>query len=951
MINKRFVGLAVLVLLAFLLMRWLRPSVPSEVTHARPGMAWRVPGGVAAPEAAAPTIEGLAIPSWFGQRGAPVRRIAGHVTSNGAPVMGASVALVSELSYAGVAPPLRRVTDAAGAFDFGTQPPAQFNLSATAEGLAPGLLEVDARDPTIATDRLELDLFACRITLSGHVKDSSAGPIAGAHVCLVPPAQGGACSTARADGAFSICLSPQSAQVAVTADGYGGIFEAVEYRGARLTRDFTLSPEGRIVGRVVREDGSPVPAANLRVLPVDRGQRFAAPVSATADNAGHFVLKGLAPGWHRVWGRASGLGMTDPVDVNVDAGRTSELVIRVRAEARVSGVVTDGRSPVAGARVSVSQIFRKARPDAVTQADGSFVLDGVATGPAHVWVTNFEVDEPRSITIDREEVTGVRIRVEPQSSIAGRVIHNGQPVSGAQVRCTGSYDQRSGRLSSVYTDRRGAFEFSGLSAGNYALYAESATIGAYGESTGVSVGKGEHKGGVDVDLKYASTISGTIVEANGSPVANAAVTFVASHSDDMGRDITAPDGSFTVRALMGGDDYRVTIESGAHDFRPLRPAHGEFPVVHVDDGASNVGGVQFVVQRDHLAISGKVVDGENQPISDVRVVAYPNDADASTLSNVTDTLSATSASDGTFSITEIDGGAYTLRAHGGDGSEAVVRDVSAGRQNVVIKLDVAGGIDGTLVGFKSQPEVRAVRQIPGAVLHTILATVDGRSFRIRGLSAGSYQVAAVGEASDSQLVEVRPGTVAQATLTARGRTTIHGRVVDWRTGAPVPNMKCVTGLRGNGMPIWMGASVAVISGPDGSVTFDDAPTGDISVGCTGGGYANGRADLSAINGQDATFNVAMVRIIPDVPFGSIGAQFDIGSMPVTVLSVAPGSSAARTGVRPGDIVTTLDGLNALNLTAQGVQVVVAQRRLGTTVHLGLSRGEGPVAVDVAVSAQ
>src|SRR5206468_3554000 len=96
---------------------WPRHSSASEVSGARPGAAWRATGGIGGGATnAGPTVAGVALPSWFGQRGAPVRRIAGRVTFAGEPVAGATVELASELTDAGVLPAAVRCTGSDGRF-------------------------------------------------------------------------------------------------------------------------------------------------------------------------------------------------------------------------------------------------------------------------------------------------------------------------------------------------------------------------------------------------------------------------------------------------------------------------------------------------------------------------------------------------------------------------------------------------------------------------------------------------------------------------------------------------------------------------------------------------------------------------------------------------------------------------------------------------------------------
>ncbi|MGZ3428959.1 MAG: carboxypeptidase regulatory-like domain-containing protein, partial [Polyangia bacterium] len=471
--TTRVVAAVALVLLALFAARlWHRHAATgNEVTRAQPGTAWRVAGGLAAAPTSTATVAGVAVPSWFGQRGAPIRRIAGRVTFGGEPVANATVELASELTDSGLLPKPKRRTAADGKFDFGSQPPAKFTVAATADGRSPAIVELDARNPSTATDAVELRLGGCESSLFGHVNDASGGPVSAAQVCIVGtaafmPTRPVACSTADGSGAYSLCLTPRQDVVGVSAHGYGAIYDRVEYRGRRVQRDYALSPEATVVGRVVRADtNAPVAGASVRVTSIDSMfQRFAAPGAAASDAQGKFTIGGLAAGRQRVVAFAEGLASSEAIDINVEAGKpTGEILLRLRPAARLAGVVTDGRDPIAGATVSLG--MGGVGFDGVTQADGSFVVDPVARGRSTVFVRDYDVKDPKTLNIDRASMIGVRVLVSSLGSVAGRVTMGGKPLAGARVNC--------GRTETAYADADGNYIVRGLTADKYHVFADS----------------------------------------------------------------------------------------------------------------------------------------------------------------------------------------------------------------------------------------------------------------------------------------------------------------------------------------------------------------------------------------------------------------------------------------------------------------------------------------------
>ncbi|MCU1278611.1 MAG: hypothetical protein JWM53_2157, partial [bacterium] len=737
------------------------------------------------------------------------------------------------------------------------------------------------------------------------------------------------------------------------ASGYGGITQRLfnaGFSGRRVRRDFALTPEATIRGRVVRgSDGSPVVGAAVRTAAGDIGPRLPADGAAVTDENGRFSVGGLAPGRHRVVAFAAGLATSDPVDVNAEAGHgTPEIVLRLQAASSIRGVVVDGSDPVAGATVSVPRFGEIPGGDAVTQSDGSFVLDAVPRGVVTLRVAPYEVKTPKTIVVDRPQLDGVRIVVEAMGSIAGRVTRFGKPYTGIGVFCPGRADP-------VFADGDGNYVLRGLRPGKYQIVAQDGRVGGFAEPAVISLDRDEHRTGADIDLQYAGSIAGVVVEESGTPVGGVLVHYSAVHKEDLGEDTTAPDGTFVVGTLVGGDDYQPTVRANMNSATRLVPVADSFAAVTVADGAANVTGVRLVVKRDHLSIAGTTVGGDGQPIGDVHVTAFRVDSDETpSFNRWFDHPSAISAVDGHFSIDDLDAGRFVLEARGGDGSEATAKNIAAGQKNVVITLQSSGAIDGLLVGFTTPPsEVAAKLDNPMSPSLRSLATIDGDSFHFRGLAAGSYLVAATGGgAGDSQIVQVQAGQTATVTLHNHGSSSVHGHVSEWRGGAAVVGMRCQAMVDSPSGTLMWGNANPSFSDNSGDFTLDGVAAGSNRIICDGGMpfYSNGIAHVTVVDGQPATVSIPVVKRREGGVVGDIGAVIASDSALVArIATLEPQGAFARAGLKTGDIVVSVDGTSVAKLAPMGIDFAIGDRPLGSHAAVGVTRVGKEVVADVAIT--
>ncbi|MEO8699110.1 MAG: sigma-70 family RNA polymerase sigma factor [Kofleriaceae bacterium] len=891
--------------------------------------------------------------AWLGQRGVQPRRIAGRVTFRGSAVAGASVELASLASESGAVAAPRVVTTAAGEFDFGPQRAMEWSVRATAPGKTGTAIAIDLRNPTTRPppDHLELALGACDAAMVGTVRDASGGPIAKARLANLETAglsavPGGAAVTSDAAGAYELCIEtrwPGWTSVEISAAGYGSIVYTNIIAG-RVRIDFALVPEATIVGRVIRDDtGEPVASAHVFV-PGGRALQLETTAwrGTFSDAQGRFRLDRVAPGRHLVQARAEGMvASTRGTPVIVAAGETTpEIEIRLEAGSRIQGVVREGSTPVAGARVATTAVASRT---AVSQDDGSFVLDEVPRGELGFKAPPFDVISPKSLVVSEPE-HAVVIEVEQLGGIIGRVVRGKDPVAGTHVYIRGPNDFD---LGTIRSDATGRFEARGLRPGPWTVGAADERVGSFGFADTVQLGRGETKE-ITVELAYSASIAGRVVDQNGAPVAGVSVDFRHSTTDDAGYTVTATDGTYRAATMTGGGQYRPRVRLNQLASAALRPAGGtEFPLVTVPGPDSAITDVVLAVQLDRLAIAGKVFDAAGAPVADARVVAElvePGQeprfirGDRGGLQDPATTTDV----DGRFSIAELSAGNYTVQASSSAGGEVMATGVRAGRSDLTLVLAMSGTIEGTLAGFKATPQVTATRSGPGGAHAPAAATVTGTSFAIRDLTPGSYQVTArTPTEAASTVVEVISGRTARTTLTSRGSGSIAGRVREFRTGAPIQGMTCRAMPRAGDAQSTGASGEGARTDAQGAFVLATAPAGDIVVTCTGLSqlYSDGLRLVTLVASQRLDVDVPVVawREESARTISGFGATIDLQALTPRLTRVRPGGAAATAGFQDGDVVTAIDGASVSQLSPSAVWILIANRTAGTTVKVTVTR--------------
>jgi RNA polymerase sigma factor (sigma-70 family) len=964
--KKLVAGIVVVILLlvAGVWWKWRGSSSESSSTVATAQKGSASANAISAHDSA--VVESDGVPAWLAQADVKARHVAGRVVFRGAPVAGASVELASVASESGLVAAPRRVTNAAGEFDFGAQRAMPWSVRASAPGKASARLDVDLRDPRATPDKLELG--SCTAAMVGIVRDASGGPIANARVAPLADnlvhggpgsdssVPGGPAAKTDDKGAYELCLEtrwPGWVAVEVSADSYAAI-TFVTVAPGRISVDFALVPEAAITGRVIRDDdGSPVAHAYVFVPPGHRGVESTPLRGAFTDERGVFRLDGMSAGRHLVFARADGLADTSrATPVVVGVGQTSvEIELRLEAASTIAGRVVSSNKPIAGARVMALDTAGRPGPSAISQEDGAFVLANVPRDDTRFVARPYDVVSPKTFAVTQARHEGVTLEVESLGRIVGTVVRAKKPVPGALLYISGPNETE---LEPVRADATGHFEARGLQPGPWILYADNDRGGAFGRAPEtIQLARGQ-TAEVTIDLAYAASIAGRVVDQTGSPVAGVTVQFRNVASEDAGIAATATDGTFRATKMTGGGKYITSVRRNQMARAPLRPATGtEHPTITLTDGDSEVTGIVLAVQIDHLSIAGKVVDADGAPVPDARVVAQlVDDTDALFDGGFQDPADTTNV-DGRFSIGDLHGGSYSVRARSPEGVEVTLAGIRAGRSDVVFTLPASGSIEVTTVGFKTAPQVTALRSGAQLFAAPTVAVANGTSYSLRSLSPGSYVVTARTQSeAASSIVEVAAGKPSHITLTSGGSGVIAGHVREFGTGKGIEGMTCRVLPRVGTESTEVSAREGVRTDAQGAFLLASAPAGSIAVSCDGlwRSYSDGLRLLTLQPSQRVDIDVPVVRWSqePGMTRGNLGADLDARMLVPRLVRVAPKGPAGLAGIRDGDVIVTVDGRSVTELSPDGAHGLVINRSPGTKVPIGLSRGATTVTVEVTL---
>lgn len=637
-------------------------------------------------------------------------------------------------------------------------------------------------------------------------------------------------------GKFSIELPKETAvaQLQILAAGYAPHSRRVErdgeLAGVPLT---TAEPKS---GRVTA-GGKPV--AGAKVI-VSGGEE----VIVTTDLEGRYTVPDPSK-WantitviHRDYAIAAETSPRTPSDPKMNLTLDTGVALSGRVVGR------DGETPVAGA-----QIFVDGWRVATSGENGVFTI---AHAPKNwQWVSA----KTSALSARRARGGDLTIRLQPSMTFTGMVrdTKTAAPIVGAEVfvRPPARFDI-SGAMQSAFSDTKGNFTITDFVPGTYTL---AATRPGYTFiATNTSVAAGDKSVRTVLGTRMAR-VSGMVIDEQNQPVGGARMTSnpMSGTQGVFGRfmfserhpAMSAPDGTYAIDVPPESDQRIAANRKG---FPP-----GQSATLRLSDGERKRG-VMITIPAG-IAITGRVTNGDDQPLAGVQVAASESRPSFGGMRFVFggrqggDDDFVQTAADGTFSIT-LKQGRYDLGFHRDGFATRVVRSVEVSDATTPLAVTLEPGVSVGGRVTRSGAGVAGVNiMLVGETVRESAETAADGTFVIPDLTPGPLMLMA---SKPDELIQhsqpvTAPARDLEIDIPPGGQIT--GRVIDKETKGPVTTFEAGISRTGGGRTvIMMAPHQKPFTADDGTFVLDNVPVGAHALIVNAAGYTT--ATIPSINVEE-----------------------------------------------------------------------------------------------------
>ncbi len=822
------------------------------------------------------------------------------VDEEGAPIAGATVRSRPEDDDA--VPPWEAATDREGRFAFDTLRRGMQRLEAEAEGY-------DTTGRRVGTGETELRLVLRRTgEVAGIVSLPDGAPAEGAQVVLagsgVWPArriETDAAGTFRITGVPGGIYEVRASRGTTVAEPREGIHLGP---GQRMQLHFRLAPGATLRGAVVRaEDDSPI--AGAEVLVGEDALAFT-PAAVRTGEDGTFAVSGLRPVPHRVSIHAEGY-VSVVAEAREPGGDPARFALR--RSAILAGVVVDEQDrPVAGAQVEAV---------GTAESGGELTLSGAELAFREA-LFHAQLEGP--LPVEPSGELGVTLGAVPPIPLGDGGAEGGPPAPAG----------------SFVTDSEGRFRLTGVPPGRLQLVARHPSY-APGESAPVLVTEGSVREEITIRLPAGGSIDGRVVDERGFPIGHVRVEMHGEHEPYPRMALAAEDGTFRFEGALG----TTTLTAYPSD----RPAARKTLPVRSGEELE----VELRLEGELVILAARTVDSRGFPVPGVRVTLRSLRA-STPVRRV-----ALSGEDGTLELVGLPPPPWRVEAEHDDYASVVLAQVGSAEEELRVTLPSGAAIRGEVRdGWEDAAVAGALVTLRGGARVRRTRTDAEGKFELPRLPAGDYEllVEHEGYLPAGRPVALAAGPVGLEDLEiepvelARGGA-VSGEVVD-AVGAPVAGAEVAWG----DPPGW---AEAVRTDARGGFSMHGLPPGDVSVVARhpAAGETE-QPERARVRAREETpglrlrlaerFDASDVELGGGRRTGVAVAVRDAGDE-VRIASVVPRSRAARGGLRPGDVMVSVDdepALTAAHARAMlrgpaGTEAIVEVRRRGRTTRIPVER--------------
>jgi protocatechuate 3,4-dioxygenase beta subunit len=847
-------------------------------------------------------------------------------------------------------------SDAQGRFRLRLASRVPYEITAEHEGYAPASARVPSLDPRSAAKDLRIVLERGR-TAFGRVVDTRERPVAGAWVSLrraagandgfeivIGSEDGGPGheGTTDKEGRFEIGRLPAGRfDLEAQAEGFAPLVVpgvAVEGKaGARVDLGTVVLPPGMTVeGTVVDPQGRPLEGAHVAVQPTDFLSMPAFSLReepAKTGPDGRFAISGLREG-RRIDLQAWKEGYLQGAAVVVDVPPPGPVRIVLEPGARIAGrVVTEDGKPIAGAGVYASHgegglgRGRGRMGAGRTDEMGRFELGGLEPGRLvlRAVAPGYLAAEARVEAVAGEEAPEVRIVLRRGAVVTGRVLGpDGAPVPGADVRVlqTSREDVLFAMArESARTDAEGRYRLEGVEEGRRSIVASHESFQRAVKDLDVQAGENR----LDLQLGQGQAVAGRIVDPAGRPVPGARVVLSTQGfgygGEGMAEAASEEDGSFRFPSVASGT-YGLSASKEGY-------APGALPDP-IQVGGAPVTGLEVRLATGGT-IRGRIRGLGLEALASVNVFAVRSDGvgmEAGMRQGVVDF-------EGIYTIEGVAPGDWMVMAMSGSGSARGRVTLPEGASEAVLDLELGGGfmLSGRVLrAGQPMPGLQVVASGNNVVSHAMGSTGPQGEFRLEGLEAGTYHVAAMDFRTGIRHAEEVEISGDREIVIELPTQRVSGRVVDATDSSPVEGATILLQKpEGEAEMGFLGSSGASTD-PSGAFTLSNVGEGTWRVVARKEGYAPAEATVEVSPGVD----VDGVRLA--LPPGA-GLVFEVrtsaGGIPAQVFATL--ADAGGRSVLAGSYET-----------GEGGRVRLASAPQGRFRLYVSAAGAATTAVDVAV---